>query len=172
MPKADLPLFLAIIILLWLIACTFFDLKKQEVPNFLTLLPLALSCIYGIFSGNGIQIVFLIFLFVISDFPKDLRLPCGLTGILFGLFFFPQHAFLFTSYFVFWSLWVFEVMGGADVKILMSLLLLTQTPGLGLYVLIAGGLLGFIYLIKGRNNFPYTLAITSGTCFFFVSTNY
>lgn len=172
MPKADLPLFLTIIISTWLVVCTFFDLKKQEVPNFLTILPLALSSIYAVFSENGIQIVFLIFLFVISDFPKDLRLPCGLIGILFGLYILPQQAFLFASYFVFWSLWAFEVMGGADVKILMSLLLITQSPSLGWLVLIAGGFLGLVYLIKGRNNFPYTLAITSGTCFFFVSTNY
>jgi Flp pilus assembly protein protease CpaA len=102
---------------------------------------------------------------LLSDFQKPAwRFP--LVGVGIALPFLmgenTANAGLLVVAFLVWSLWELGGLGGADAKILLTLLLLIPTASLFMYVVIAGGVQGLVALLRRKASIPYTVAITLG----------
>ncbi len=63
-------------------------------------------------------------------------------------------------------------MGGADAKILMSLVLLIRDGRLLVPVLLVGGVQGLLALALKRKQIPYTLSIAGGVIVWLVLVSY
>ena len=65
--------------------------------------------------------------------------------------------------FAVWALWELGATGGADAKIILTLVLLFGDGLVFLPIVLAGGFQGLAGLIAHRKSIPYTVAITLGT---------
>jgi Flp pilus assembly protein protease CpaA len=62
-----------------------------------------------------------------------------------------------------WALWEIGAAGGADAKLIISLVLLFGNGLLFIPIVLAGGIQGMVGLIARKKTIPYTVAITLGT---------
>lgn len=62
-----------------------------------------------------------------------------------------------------WALWEIGATGGADAKIIISLVLLFGNGLLFIPIVLAGGVQGLIGLIAWKKTIPYMVAISLGT---------
>jgi Flp pilus assembly protein protease CpaA len=62
-----------------------------------------------------------------------------------------------------WALWEIGATGGADAKLIISLVLLFGNGLLFIPIVLAGGIQGLLSLIARKKTIPYTVAITLGT---------
>jgi Flp pilus assembly protein protease CpaA len=65
--------------------------------------------------------------------------------------------------FAVWVMWEIGVTGGADAKIIITLVLLFADGLLFIPIVLVGGVQGLAALIARRKTIPYTVAITLGT---------
>lgn len=154
------------LIFIWLFVCTAFDLKTRQVPNWLTLIPLVLAGIWRLVQGDWQPTLLVIALILISDIPKFVwHIPFGIlaTILVAGLSGFPENTLQIAVLFLVWALWEMDMLGGADVKIIMDLVLFFSDGSLLLPILLAGGLQGLAALIVKRKQIPYTMSIAIGS---------
>ena len=65
--------------------------------------------------------------------------------------------------FAVWAMWEVGATGGADAKIILTLVLLFGDGLVFLPIVLVGGFQGLAGLITHRKSIPYTVAITLGT---------
>jgi Flp pilus assembly protein protease CpaA len=167
-------IFLAGIVIGWLVACAVFDLRSRKVPNLLTLLPLAGAMVLASLRGNWPAAMLVVVFVVLSDLSNRLASVLSVLALValglvscevLGL---PLDALLTqVILFVTWQLWLRKLTGGADAKILMTLTLLY---GSGVFVAatMVGGLFGLAALLLKKRMLPYVLPITTGATAFIV----
>lgn len=154
------------LLLTWLGACVVFDLRSRQVPAILTIPPLILAAIWQLFHGDW-QIVFLVVaLILISDLTWArwrILLACLATafGVSFASSSGPVYAMLVI--FAVWALWEIGATGGADAKIIITLVLLFANGLIFIPIVLAGGFQGLLGLVARRKTIPYTVAISLGT---------
>jgi Flp pilus assembly protein protease CpaA len=158
--------YLVPLVFIWLCICTAYDLKTRQVPNALTIIPLALAGIYRLVQVDWQLMLLVIALILISDIPKPgLRIPFGLLAAVLaaGLSEVSANTLQIAVLFLVWALWEMDKLGGADAKIILALVLFFSDGCLLLPILFAGGLQGMVALILKRRQIPYTLSIAIGS---------
>lgn len=154
---------------LWLGFCVWHDLRNREVPVWLTLVPLALAALIGILFGRWSSACLLVILVLCSDIPF-LRIGLGLLGTIGIILLDPVIGLLNFSIFLVWLLWEKGAVGGADAKILISLLLAWGNVSLLVWIALAGGLQGLVAWWRKQREIPYTVAILIGSIAFWLAT--
>jgi Flp pilus assembly protein protease CpaA len=163
---------LAAVVVVWLAACTVFDLRTRKVPNWLTLIPLLGALVLASLRGNWPAVPLVVGLILLSDLPKRLASIFSVIALIavewvsYKILGLPLDVLLtWFLVFVTWQLWLNRLTGGADAKILMTLTLLY---GSGVFVAatLAGGLFGLVALLFKKRMLPYVLPIATGTTVF------
>ena len=159
---------LMVLLFTWLVVCVIHDLKTRTVPLPLTLLPLAIAVVVPLVNGGWLLPLYALSLALLSDLPpRAARLAALSLGLVLALFqpdLLPELAGLCFT----WSLWSFGFSGGADVRMLMALVLLFGDAAVLLPIWVVGGLQGFIGLLRKQKTIPYTLAIAAGTGWYLI----
>ena len=162
----ELPLLLALTI--WLLVSMVYDLRYRELPGKLTLIPLILAALYGLFlHAAWVSVGFALALILIADLePRQRRLLFAGVSTAFALIFdltvLVQVVILLTV----WLLWDFGAMGGADAKLLFVISLTIQQPIVFVLIALAGGIQGLVALLFHRKEIPFVVAIFAGVAFF------
>ncbi len=132
----------------------------------LTIPPMLLAATWRLFQG-GWQIVLLVLaLTLISDLPKAawrITLACVATILIISTI--SQSELIYASLVMFgvWALWEIGASGGADAKIIITLVLIFSNGLLFIPIVFAGGFQGLFALIAKRKTIPYTVSIAAGT---------
>lgn len=143
-----------------------YDLRTRQVPAILTVPPLVLAAFWRLFHGDWQAVMLVVVLILISDLSQvKWRIPLAcLSGVLA-----PSAArssglvYAMLVIFVVWTLWEIGATGGADAKIIITLVLLFADGLLFIPIVLAGGIQGFFGLIAKKKTIPYTVAIILGT---------
>jgi len=155
-----------VLLLTWLVICVIFDLRSRQVPASLTVLPLILAAIWQLIQG-GWQLVALVALLVLlSDLPQaKWRIPVACAATVLGLSIAASPSIVYAMLVVFavWALWEIGASGGADAKIIISLVLFFADGLLFIPIVLVGGVQGLVGLVARRKTIPYTVAIAVGT---------
>jgi Flp pilus assembly protein protease CpaA len=157
---------LLVLLLTWLGACVVFDLRSRQVPALLTIPPLITSVIWRLVHGGWPMAVLVVVLILISDFPcPKWRIPlaCLVTVLALSIPGPSESIYALLVIFAAWALWEIGATGGADAKIIISLVLLFGNGLLFIPIVMAGGFQGLLGLIARKKTIPYTVAITLGT---------
>lgn len=163
----------AVLVIIWLVICAASDLKSRTVPNLLTLIPLVAALIQTVINGYWPVVALLVLLIGISDLPRRAAQPlsvaglicCGIGMVTLGMSL--ELVLVSILLFVVWQLWLLELTGGADAKILMTLTLLYGSP-VFLAATLAGGVFGLVALALKKRTLPYVLPILAGTVAYIV----
>ncbi|PWB50520.1 MAG: hypothetical protein C3F13_16340 [Anaerolineales bacterium] len=157
---------LLVFLLAWLGACVVFDLRSRQVPSLLTIPPLVLSALWRLLQGGWLVVILVVALILISDFPwPKWRIPmaCIVTILALSISGPSESIYAFLVIFAAWALWEIGVTGGADAKIIISLVLLFGNGLVFIPIVMAGGIQGLLGLMTRKKTIPYTVAITLGT---------
>ncbi len=156
---------LSVLLIAWLGVCVGFDLCSRQVPALLTIPPLVLSALWRLFQGGWPVVVLVVVLILISDltWPKW-RIPLACIASVLALSFqaIPENIYAILAIFAAWALWEIGTTGGADAKLIISLVLLFGNGLLFIPIVLVGGVQGLAGLIGRKKTIPYTVAITLG----------
>ena len=157
----------AIILLIMLFISMMFDLRRYEVPAVLTLTSLFGAVAFGLWQGLWSPVLLIVSLSHIADFnPRQKRLAFSAVTVAFCGIFQPATTLVSLAIYAIWLFWEFELMGGADAKLLMAALLVFGNIAVVVPVAIAGGVLGILAGLRSQRQIPYVPAIFSGTALF------
>jgi hypothetical protein len=154
------------LLLAWLAVCVAYDLHSRQVPTWLTVSPLILAAAWRLFQGGWQLVVLVVALVLVSDLPQaKWRIPvaCAATILALSLAEAPDLVYAMLVVFAVWALWEIGASGGADAKIIITLVLLFANGLLFIPIVLVGGVQGLVGLIVRRRTIPYTVAITLGT---------
>jgi len=143
-----------------------YDLRSRQAPALLTIPPLVLAAFWRLFQGGWQMVLLVIALILVSDLPwAKWRIPLACLGSVLALSFAGSSESVYAVLVIFaaWALWEIGATGGADAKIILSLVLLFGNGLLFIPIVLVGGIQGLIGLIARRKTIPYTVAITLGT---------
>jgi prepilin signal peptidase PulO-like enzyme (type II secretory pathway) len=152
-------------LLLWLGICVAHDLRSRQVPTILTVPPLLLAGIWRIIQGDWEIVLLVLALILISDIPNSAwRIPLACLGTILTLSLVDQPEQMYAALvcFAVWALWEIGATGGADAKLIITLLLFFADGLLFIPIVLVGGLQGLIGLIARRKTIPYTVSIAAG----------
>jgi Flp pilus assembly protein protease CpaA len=153
-------------LLLWLGMCVVCDLRSRHVPAWLTIPPLLLAGLWRIVQGEWQIVLLVCALILISDVPKAAwRIPLACLGTIQSLSLVdkPEQVYAVLVLFAVWALWEIGATGGADAKLIITLVLFFADGLLFIPIVMVGGLQGLVGLVARRKTIPYTLAIATGT---------
>lgn len=150
-----------------LLVSTIYDLRFREVPTWLTLSALIASGTYAIFRGLWMPVLLVIALCLISELtiPAQRR-SFAIVISAYAAIFEPSTALICLALFAVWTLWDFELMGGADAKLIAVVLLGFGNPIILIPVTLIGGIQGVMAIIRKQKSVPYVLSIFLGTLAF------
>ena len=150
------------IVLAWLGWCVWHDLRNREVPNFITIIPMATSCLIGVLFGRWAAAFLVAVLILLADIGSY-RVGLGIIATAILALTSPAQSLICVSILWVWLFWERGALGGADAKILIALLQLWGNPSLLIWIALAGGLQGLVAWRRKRREIPYTLAILVGS---------
>jgi len=163
------------LLLAWLAVCVIFDLRSRQVPAFLTVLPLILAALWQLIQGGWQLVTLVVLLILISDLPwAKWRIPAACTMTVLGLSIAgsPGNVYAMLVVFAVWALWEIGASGGADAKIIITLVLFFSNGLLFIPIVLVGGVQGLVGLVARRKTIPYTVAIAVGTVAWLWMINY
>jgi Flp pilus assembly protein protease CpaA len=167
MRAMDLNLIANSVLLVLLFVCMIYDLRDREVPMPLTLGCLVGAGIYALFSGLWSPVLLTIALSHVADFdPREKRLAFAFTLSAFAGIFQPAAAIICVVILGVWMLWEFGIMGGADVKLLIAITLITGVPAILIPVSVVGGIQGVIASLRKKRSIPFVVSIFCGAVLF------
>ena len=105
-------------------------------------------------------------LVLISDFPRPKwRIPLAVLASVLAITVTGSGELVSAVLVIFsvWVLWELGATGGADAKIILTLVLLSGDGLVFLPIVFMGGIQGLVGLLKHHKAIPYTVAITLGT---------
>ena len=144
-----------------------FDLRKREVPIFLTVAGLVGSGLYALINGLWAPALLTIILTLVSDFnPRVKRLAIAIMFSVMAVVFQSGSALISTVIFCAWVLWEFGILGGADVKLLIAAILTLGNPAVLIPISITGGIQGVIASLQKKKDIPFVASIFCGTLLF------
>jgi Flp pilus assembly protein protease CpaA len=147
-----------------------FDLRKREVPIFLTVTGLVGSGLYALINGLWVPVLLTIILTLVSDFnPRAKRLAIALISSVIASFVQPGGVLICATILSVWVLWEFSILGGADVKLLIAANLTLGNPAVLIPISIAGGIQGVIASLQKKKEIPFVVSIFCGTLLFVLS---
>ena len=157
---------LLFLLMAWLLTCVVFDLWSRQVPTWLTIPPLVLSALWRLFQGGWSVVILVVALILISDFPWSkwrITLACLVTLLAMSIPSQSKNIYVLLIIFAAWALWEIGATGGADAKLIISLVLLFGNGLLFIPIVTVGGIQGLVGLISRKKTIPYTVAIALGT---------
>jgi Flp pilus assembly protein protease CpaA len=155
------------VLLVLLFVCMIYDLRDREVPMPLTLTCLVGAGLFALFCGLWSPVLLTIALIFVADFdPREKRLAFALTLSAFAGIFQPAAALICIVILGVWMLWEFGIMGGADVKLLIAITLVTGNPAILIPVSVAGGIQGVIASLRKQTEIPFVTSIFCGSLLF------
>ncbi len=157
---------LIFLLMAWLSACVVFDLRSRQVPALLTIPPLVLSALWRLSQGGWSVVILVVALILISDLPwPKWRIPLAwlATVLVLSIPGSSESIYAFLVIFAAWALWEIGATGGADAKLIISLVLLFGNGLLFIPIVLVGGFQGLLGLIARKKTIPYTVAIAMGT---------
>ena len=147
-----------------------YDLRQREIPMVFTLICLAGAGIVAILQGLWAPFALSAALIVISDihFPGQRWILAGIACLLASII---QPADLSLNLFtlVIWSFWDFGLIGGADAKLLIAILLVTGNPAVLIPIFLAGGVQGLIARLRKKTEIPFVVSIFAGSFVFLLT---
>lgn len=160
-------LFSSIALLSLLFIAMLFDLRGRQVPQSITLGGLIGSGIFAIFYGLWAPIALTAALIFLSDFNhRARRIGFAIILAVFAALLQPETVWLCILILGTWLLWELGGIGGADVKLLISALLVLQDPWVLLPIFLAGGLQGLLAALKKKKDIPFVVSIFCGSLIF------
>jgi prepilin signal peptidase PulO-like enzyme (type II secretory pathway) len=172
---STLTLPIVLFVTVWLIVCSICDWRKQEVPVFLTTVPLLIAVVWSALYGNYLASLLAVVMFFVTDLNTWPAIGLTILSLAFFaiiVYFIHQFTidtvfplFLIASYLM---LFYFGKTGGSDAKITVTLILLFGWQAF-VFAMIPGGLVGLVGLIAGKKNWklPFVIPITAGMMIFF-----
>jgi len=156
-----------LLLILWLTACVIWDVRTRTVPGWLTVFPLLGAALARLFQGMWSAPVLVAGLILASDLPRRLRIPAAgvLVLVLVAMTSMADTGILVALLGV-WLLWELSLMGGADAKILMVLVLILGDGYVVFPIAIAGAVLAVVAGIRKKRTIAYAAAIALGTLFY------
>jgi hypothetical protein len=157
------------VVLPWLLACVFFDLRSRALPAWLSIPPLLGSILWTALQGNLGLALLTLTLIALDDLPGRLR---GFLGAFQGLllaWIWQQSGlpglFLGLSLLAIWLGWKLGAYGGADAQVLLTLVLIFS-PGILYPIAVFSGFQGVAQWLRRKAALPAMLSILAGTFFF------
>jgi len=148
----------------WLVWLSIADIRKGEVSNWLTVPPLLLAVAWQTVRGKWAVAFLFALVMIIAEWPSSW--PLGMAGIA-GIWRYVVDQGLeatMMSWMVVLILWFLNVLGGADVKAIMTLMVLFPDSRLAWMLLLSGVMVSFLYAIRHHGkNLPRVLWATLGT---------
>jgi prepilin signal peptidase PulO-like enzyme (type II secretory pathway) len=163
---SPIQVILLFLLIAWLGTSVAYDLRSRQVPALFTIPPLVLSALWRLFQGGWLAVILVVVLILISDFPwTKWRIPLACLATVLALSIPDLSEYIYTLLVIFaaWALWEIGATGGADAKIIISLVLLFGNGLLFIPIVMAGGIQGMVGLIARKNTIPYTVSIALGT---------
>jgi Flp pilus assembly protein protease CpaA len=160
-----------VIFLLLLFISMVFDLKSRQVPNALTLTTLIGAGCFAVYRGDWAIAVLTIALIFLSDLRSrkvQLILAVTLAGTAFATQ--PATGLLCVTITGIWLMWLFEKMGGADVKLILASLLFTAQSAILLSIFFLGGEQGLIALPRKQKEIPFVVSIFAGSLWYLLGS--
>ena len=152
--------------------CMIYDLRDQRVPMLLTIGGLVGAGVYALFHGLWAPVLLTFVLILAADCnPRTKRLVFALILTVLAALIQPAEALICVLILFVWMLWEFGVLGGADAKLLIVLMLVFNNPIVLIPISIAGGVQGVIAALQKKNEIPFVVSIFCGT-FLFVLYSY
>lgn len=155
-----------VLLIAWLGVCVGFDLRSRQVPAPLTIPPLFLAGLWRLLHGGWLMVLLVVALVLISDLPwARWRIPLACLASVLSFSVASSSGLIYAMLVVFavWAMWEAGGTGGADAKIIISLVLLFADGLLFVPIVLAGGVQGLFGLMARRKTIPYTVAIALGT---------
>jgi Flp pilus assembly protein protease CpaA len=144
-----------------------YDLRKHEVPMLLTISGLVGSGLFAIFNGLWIPVVLTAVLTLVSDFNhRAIRLAIAITSSVIAFLVQPGGVLICAVIFGVWVLWEFDILGGADAKLMIAAVLVLGNPAVLILISIAGGIQGVIASLQKKKEIPFVVSIFCGTLLF------
>ena len=163
----SLPQFsLDLLLVAWLGICVVFDLRFRQLPAYLTIPPLILAVFWRLLNGGWQISLLTIALILISDLPQaKLRIGLSIWAGLVAMVLAGSEDLTWAILTIvgIWFMWEINATGGADAKIIITLVLTFGNGLIILPILLVGGIQGLVGLVAGWKTIPYTIAITFGT---------
>ncbi|MEI7845879.1 MAG: hypothetical protein WCK35_08765 [Chloroflexota bacterium] len=159
-------------LLAFLFVCTIFDLRDRNVPMYLTISGLAASGMLALLHGFWASVLLTIAIILASDIANSSRRLILVSAIFsMSAFLHPGEIPLCAGITLAWTLWEFDAMGGADVKLLIASLLTLGSPQVLIPIAVAGGIQGVIAALRKKKEIPFVLSIFFGTLLFLAAPN-
>jgi Flp pilus assembly protein protease CpaA len=151
--KVPIHVILYALISLWLIVIAVLDIRRGEVSNWLTIPPLLIATIWRSAHGGWAILILFVMVLFISEWP--VAWPLGIAGVV---AIWPQVVIqgmetTAAVWFITLVLWLINVLGGADVKVVMTLMVLFPDPRLAWLLLLSWLGLSLVYVIRQRGQF-------------------
>jgi len=144
-----------------------YDLRNHEVPMFMTLGCRVGAGVYALFNGLWAPVVSTIALILVSEFPiREQRLAYAVTLSVFAGIFQPSAALICILILCVWTLWEFDLIGGADVKLLITTMVVTGNPAILIPIFLAGGIQGVIASMRKQKEIPFVVSAFCGSLLF------
>ena len=154
----------------WLTACAVWDMRTRAVPAWFTIPALVGAAAYRWVEGGWGAVVLVATLALVSGLPRPVRLL--VVGFLVALLLWmaePGQAGLLLALSTVWLAWELSLIGGADAKIMVAVVLVLGSGWVLVPVAVAGGLLAVAATFRNKATIPCVVAIAMGTaCFEFL----
>jgi Flp pilus assembly protein protease CpaA len=164
----------AVLFSAWLIACAVCDWRNNEIPNLLAMIPLIGAVLWSAWNGNAPATIFAVMSMFAINFERKPAVLINILSLAFAIIFIIltsgvsiENTLPIFLIFVFSMLWIFEKTGGADFKIITTIILLFGSPAF-IYAVVAGGLAGLIAHFLKKKDLPYVIPIAAGTITYFI----
>lgn len=161
----ELGAILKIVLLAWLMICVFSDLRTRTVSGWLTIPPLAGAGLWLVLRGEWLIALYLAMLvFVLPAMVNGVK--AGVWGIvalgLAGVIRMQANIPLMLALTAVFMLWWYGGLGGADVRVMMFLVIMLS-PMVLLPISLAGGVQALVATVRKKRTIPYMVAIAVGT---------
>lgn len=149
-----------------------FDLRNRTVPMPLTLGGLAFSALFALYHQLWFPVLLTTVLIVLSDVQsKRRRLIFAMALTIVAAFVQPGAVPISIAILTVWSMWELRLLGGADAKLMIALILFFGSPTFLLPVAVAGGIQGFIAHLRNKCTIPFVVSIFFGALLYVIAPN-
>lgn len=154
----ELALYIAAAVaMVWMAVCAFFDQKNHEVPTPLTLAATIIVILLLLVEKSFLLAGFVVAIYLIGDISKKaisvplaIAISLAASALMLKMGYPVEEAVKTVFILIFWMIWRFEKIGGADSNILIAITLLFGV-GAATITVVVGGIVATSVYLKKRN---------------------
>lgn len=151
------PYIAAAVAMVWMAVCAFFDQKNHEVPTPLTLAATIIVILLLLVEKSFLLAGFVVAIYLIGDISKKaisvplaIAISLAASALMLKMGYPVEEAVKTVFILIFWMIWRFEKIGGADSNILIAITLLFGV-GAATITVVVGGIVATSVYLKKRN---------------------